>query len=90
MSLLGNVTDELLKGFSIDLETPMLTPEFRKDLVRVVKRHKGNIPLTFYVYDPGTKYRIQFYSKKFQVAVSTDFIQDLATAGIHRYEIQKK
>ena len=55
-----------------------------------MKRHKGNIPLTFYVYDPGTKYRIQFYSKKFQVAVSTDFIQDLATAGIHRYEIQKK
>ena len=90
VSLLGNVTDELLKGFSIDLETPMLTPEFRRDLVRVVKRHKGNIPLTFYVYDPGTKYRIQFYSKKFQVAVSTDFIQDLATAGIRRYEILKK
>ena len=37
----------VLKGFSIDLETPMLTPEFRRDLVRVVKRHKGNIPLLY-------------------------------------------
>ena len=90
VTLLGNVTDEKLKGFSIELDTPMLTPEFRRDLTRVVKGHKGRIPLTFSVYDPGTKYRIQFYSKKFQVAVTTEFIQDLAAIGIHRYDIQKK
>ena len=90
VNLLGNVTEEMLRGFSIDLETPMLTPEFRKDLVRVVKRHKGKIPLTFYIYDPVTKYRIQFYSKKFQVSVSTDFTDDLKSIGIHRYEAQKK
>ena len=70
--------------------TPTLTQEFRHKLVETVKRHKGNIPLTLHLYDPGTKYRIQFYSKKFQVAVTSAFIQDLRRIGIDHYEIVRK
>ena len=90
VTLLGNLSDSILSGFSMDITTPMLSQEFRKDLVDVVKRHKGNIPLTLYLYDPQTRYRIQFYSKKFQVAVTSEFIQDLHRIGIDQYEILKK
>ena len=90
VSLLGNVTEELLRSFSIELETSMLTPAFRQDLLRVVKRHKGGLPMMLYLSDPVTKYRIQFYSKKFQVTVTSEFIRDLAAIGVHRYDVQKK
>jgi DNA polymerase-3 subunit alpha len=90
VTMLGNVSDELLKSFVVDLETPLLTPAFREGLVRVVKRHKGNIPLEMTLFDPQTRYRIQFKSNKFQVAVSTDLIHDLHAIGIDKYEVVRK
>ena len=90
VTLLGNISDDLLAGFSMDITTPMLTQQFRENLVKVVKQHKGNIPLTIFLFDPGTKYRIQFYSKKFQVAVTSEFIQELQKIGIERYEVIRK
>ena len=90
VTLLGNISDDLLTGFCMDITTPMLTQEFRQDLVKVVKKHKGNIPLTLYLFDPGTRYRIQFYSKKFQVAVTSEFIRDLRAIGVDQYEVQRR
>ena len=90
VTLLGNITDDILSGFSLDITTPMLTQQFREDLVRVVINHKGKIPLTLYLYDPETHYRIQFISRKFQVAVTSGLIQDLHKIGIDRYEVLKK
>ena len=88
--LVGNITDDILTGFSLDITTPMLTQAFRKDFVEVIKHHKGNIPLTIYLFDPQTRYRIQFYSKKFQVAVTSAFIQDLRRIGADQYEVLRK
>ena len=90
VTLLGNISDDLLTGFSMDVTTPMLTQQFREDLVKVVKKHKGNIPLTLFLYDPGTKYRIQFLSKKFQVAVTSEFIQDLTRIGVNKFEVSRR
>ena len=90
VTLLGNISDEILTGFSLDITTPMLTQQFRQDLVKVVRQHKGNIPLTLHLYDPQTRYRIQFYSKKYQVSVTQEFIQDLKRIGIDQYEVQRR
>ena len=90
VQLLGNVADSMISGFSFEVTTPMLTPEFRDKLVKVIKKHRGGIPLSLSLYDPETKYRIQFYSRKFQVAVSTGFIEDLRRIGIEKYEVGKK
>ena len=90
VTLLGNISDDILTGFCLDITTPMLTQQFRQDLVRVIKKHKGKIPLNLYLYDPVTHYHIQFYSKKFQVAVTSDFIRDLREIGIDRYEVQRR
>ncbi|MBR3671047.1 MAG: DNA polymerase III subunit alpha, partial [Spirochaetia bacterium] len=90
VTLLGNIAEDLLSGFCMDITTPMLTEEFRHKLVDIIKHHKGNIPLTLFLYDPQTRYRIQFYSKKFQVAVTTEFIRELHAIGIERYELVKR
>ena len=87
--LLGNVTDTFLKGFAINISTPMLSPEFREKLVRLIKDNKGNVPLSMFLYDPEKKWNIEFLSRKFRVSVTADFIDRLNEMGI-RYTVQKK
>ena len=87
--LLGNVTDSFVKGFAISVSTPMLTPEFRDRLVNVIKRNKGNVPLTMFLYDPEKKWNIEFLSRKFRVAVTAPFIEELNRMQI-RYSVLKK
>ena len=87
--LLGNVTDTFVKGFSISISTPMLSPEFRERLVKLIKANKGNVPLTMYLYDPEKKWNIEFLSRKFKVSVTAPFIEELNAAGI-KYSVVKK
>jgi DNA polymerase-3 subunit alpha len=87
--LLGNVTDTYVKGFAISISTPMLTPEFRDSLVKMIKRNKGNVPLTMFLYDPEKKWNIEFLSRKFRVAVTAPFIEELDRMQI-RYSVLKK
>ena len=90
VSMLGNVCESMVKAFGINIETPMLTPEFRKGLVKVIKSHAGKIPLEVFFYDPETRYRIQLKSNKYQVAVSTELINDLRRLGVDQYEVTRK
>ena len=87
--LLGNVTDTFIKGFSISITTSMLTPEFRQKLVKMIKSNKGTVPLTMFLYDPEKKWNIEFLSRKFKVAVTAPFIDELNAAGI-KYSVVKK
>ena len=87
--LLGNVTESFIKGFSINISTPMLSPEFREKLVGLIKGNKGNVPLSMFLYDPEKKWNIEFLSRKFKVSVTAPFIEELERAGI-RYNVIKK
>ena len=90
VTLLGNVAESRIKAFGINIETPMLTPAFREGLVKVIRKHKGSIPLEVFFFDPDTRYRIQLKSNKYQVAVSEDLLTDLRHLGVDQYEVVKK
>ena len=90
ITMLGNVCESMVKAFGINIETPMLTPEFRKGLVKVIKSHVGKIPLEVFFFDPETRYRIQLKSNKYQVSVSTELINDLRHLGVDQYEVTRK
>ncbi len=87
--LLGNVTDSFVKGFAINISTNMLTQEFREKLVKMIKRNKGSVPLTMFLNDPEKGWNIEFLSRKFRVAVTAEFIEDLNNMQI-RYSVLKK
>lgn len=82
ITLLGNVSDSLLAGFSIQITTPMLTADFRKQLVGLVKANPGHLPLRVFLFDPRTKYDIEFRSTRFQVSVTSDFVTSLRALGV--------
>ena len=90
VTLLGNVSESRIKAFTINIETPMLTPAFRKGLVQTIKAHSGKTPLEVFFFDPDTRYRIQMKSNKFQVSVSEDLITALRRLGVDQFEAVKK
>ena len=89
ISLLGNIGDALLSGFTIELSTPMVSADFRKHLMSVVKASKGTVPFSILLSDPKTQYVIEFQSRKYQVAVTADFISEIKHLGL-RYKVLRK
>ena len=89
ISLLGNVTDSVLKAFAITLSSTMLNPKFRAALVKVISRNKGKTPLKVFLIDPETKYKVEFDSHKYGVSVTTDLIADLNEIGVG-YQVMRK
>ena len=87
--LLGNVSDSFIKGLSLKITTPQLSPEFRDRLVKLIKSNKGNVPLTMSLFDPVKKWNIDFLSRKFKVAVTDELIEEITRLKIG-YQILKK
>ena len=87
--LLGNVAEEKVKNFTVQLTTTQLTPEFRERLVRLIKDNGGPIPLSMKLYDPVHKWNIEFASRKFTVGVNNDFVSALDAMGLS-YDVEKK
>ena len=89
ITLLGNIAEEHIKGFSINISTSMLNNGFREKLITVVKHNKGNIPLSMTLFDPQTNYKIEFLSKKFRISVTMPFINELKDLNVN-YSVIKK
>ena len=87
--LLGNVNEEYLKSIVLNISTDQLDDTLRKRIVKVLKAYKGKTPLSVYLSDPKTRYNVEFYSKKYQVAVTSEFISELQELGIS-WSILKK
>ena len=89
ISLLGNVANSLLKSFVIKIRTPMLNSTFREKLINLVKSNRGTIPLSMILYDPVTEYNIEFMSRKYKVAVSNPFVNDLKDMDVLYESVRK-
>ena len=89
ITLLGNLGEDLLTGFSIILESDRLSPDFRASLVKALKRHKGKTPLSLFLHDKATGYKLDFKSKKFSVGVCEEFIAAIDKLGV-TYRVEHK
>ena len=89
ITLLGNLGESLITGFGIILEAGQISEKFRGALVKVLKAHKGRIPLSLYLHDKATGYNLEFNSKKFAVTVSEPFISAIQKLGL-TYKVDHK
>ena len=89
IDLLGNVGQTYVSGLSVNVDTSLLSPEFRKKLVALLKGSKGNTQLTLHLIDKETGYALDFYSKKFSVDINADFLDSLKQLGL-QYTVSKK
>ena len=74
VTLLGNVSDDMVSEFVLHIDSSRLNQDFRKQLVKLLKESKGKIPLTINLTDNSSGYKIDFRSKKFAVSVGQPLI----------------
>ena len=89
VALLGNLAELYMTGITLNLDTEMIDEGFRGKFVKLIKSNKGKVPLNLTISDKKTGYRIEFYSKKYFVAITTDFINGIEQLGIP-YTVSKK
>ena len=87
--LLGNVAATFLSGITLEVNSRLLSPEFRKRLTAFLKEFPGKMPLSILLVDEDTGYRLEFHSKKFSVNVTSEFILKSRRLGLN-YTVQKK
>ena len=86
---LGNVVETHVKGLMIHISTTMLNSSFRERLVGLIKENKGSVPLTMKLTDPQTRFTIEFLSRKFQISLNLNFIDQLNEMQIGYKVIRK-
>jgi hypothetical protein len=82
VKLLGNVGEEMIKNFAINIDTASLSPAFRKKLLKLLKEFSGPTRLCVNLFDKDTGYRIEMASNKYNISVCEDFLIALEHIGI--------
>ena len=82
VSLLGNVSENLVKALTITIDSAQLNENFRKNLVHIIKEFPGKTRLCVRLRDAKTGYNIELFSKKFTVTVCSDLLAAFEKQGI--------
>ena len=85
---LGTVVDTRLKSFKVHVNGNTITPEFRKEFMKLLRQNKGRIPLSIVLFDPRNKCNVELSSKKFSVDPTQDFLAGIQRLGLE-YSLQK-
>jgi len=89
INLLCNVSEKMASGINLHLSSDQLSNDFRKSLIKLFKEHSGNMQLCICLSDPNTGYKVDFYSRKFKVAINGDLLDSLDSMKLS-YNIVKK
>ncbi|MBO4466339.1 MAG: DNA polymerase III subunit alpha [Bacteroidales bacterium] len=88
ISMLGSVNETLLKALKVYVSEDIITSQFRKDFVKIIKGNKGPTPLLIMLVSPRHKWTMETKSKKFSVAVNSEFLGQLKALGL-KYQAVK-
>ena len=82
ITMLGSVNESLLKGLKVYVSEDIITSQFRKDFLKAIKGNKGPTPLLIVLVSPKHKWSMEMKSKKYNVAVCSDFLAQLKALGL--------
>ena len=74
VALLANTKEEFVKGISVTIPVTRFNADFNKALVNALKSNKGEKTLNLHVIDYVNKMQVEFFSRKFKVDITEDFI----------------
>ena len=82
INMLGNISEQMVKSFAVNLDTASLSKDFRSQLEKILKEFPGKTPLAVNLFDAATGYRIEMKSKKFCISVCEGFLLALEHLGV--------
>ncbi|MDR2585830.1 MAG: DNA polymerase III subunit alpha [Prevotellaceae bacterium] len=77
ISLLANLKDDLIKHVSLKLPIEIITQQFRKEFVQILKEHSGKTRLELKIVDKGNQIAVDFFSRSFRVSMNRGFLDFL-------------
>jgi len=86
---LSNARESFIKGMNVKVPVNALDPVFRKELISQLKHSKGEALFTLTVCDTASKVGVEFFSRKYKVAVTDEFISFFDRSGI-QYSFTKE
>ena len=89
MMMLGNVGEQGINNFSVYIDSERLDADFRKDFIKLLKAYRGKTPLGIVISDREKGYNLEFFSKKYQVDICSEFLDSLSEMGL-KYKAQVK
>ena len=78
MTLLANTKEEFIKKLTVNVPVKRITPEFRKELLKQLKEHKGKKMLSLNILDYEKGYSVEYFSRKYKIDINPgllDFLQ---------------
>ena len=81
ISLLGTLSENRLASLDLQLDTRLIDSSFRKELLKLLKANKGSLTLNIHLIDRETGYKLDFFSKKFQIGISQELLDRLKGMG---------
>ena len=82
ITMLGSVNEKLLKALKVFIPEERITPDFRKDLLKLLRGSKGPTPLLIVLVVNRRKWVLDMKSRKFSVSVSAEFLTQLKALGL--------
>ena len=86
MTMLANTKEQFIKRLCISIPIRKISPDFRKELVKVLKSNKGKKGLSINLLDFDHGYSVEHISRKFKVDVNQELL-DFLTAHNLEYKI---
>ncbi len=88
ISMLGNVGEQLIKSFALNIDTSSIDAVFRSRLLKILNDYPGNTRLTVKLFDRRKQYVIDTWSRKFSINVCEDLLLALEHLGVS-YTVMK-
>ncbi len=88
MMLLSNTKESFVKEIRINLPVERINSGFRSSLKQALKHNHGKALLVLNILDYSNRLNVEFFSKKYAVAPTDDFMGYLDTTGLE-YSIVK-
>jgi len=89
ISLLGNANSNYLKEMRLVINYLNVTAEFKTRLIKTLKRHKGDIPITMRFVNTSTGGWADFQAPKYPVAITPEFLKEMEDMGIIGQPVRK-
>ena len=86
MTMLANTKEQFIKRLTISVPIRKITPQFRSELIKVLKSNKGKKGLSINLLDFDHGYSVEHISRKFKVDVNQELL-DFLTVHNLEYKI---
>jgi DNA polymerase III subunit alpha len=85
--MLSEIREKMVKGIQLNLDMQILNRESISDMHTLLSSFPGNCQLRLKINDTDENISVDFFSKKFKISPSNEFIQEIEKIAGVNYKV---